>query len=455
MSSVYISEPNTKGKVILQTSVGPLDIELWPKESPKAVRNFVQLCLEGYYDNTIFHRLVKDFIIQGGDPTGSGTGGESIYGEPFADEFHQRLRFSHRGIVAMANLGPPHSNTSQFFITLAATPELQNKHTIFGKIMGDTFFNIFKVNGVEVDENERPAYPPKIISVDVVWNPFEDIIPRENKIVQVEQPKIESKKSVPLKKESRLLSIGEEVDEEEKVYEEIKGVKAYIGKNKKKMSSEDFITETAHTETDFQNKIKNENSNEKQEKVSNKTSSVHNNVTKGELSIKKEENEEEEQEESEGEGEDYNFDQKMRDKILSKKKQYEHSETKIKQEQKPDPKPKMLPKPKLKGTLVFKKEGDQTTKKRKGNDKSVLAKLDSFKKTLQSTNPSGENENENAGEDESAGWNSHSLQFPKEKISKYLETVDDYVVKDPLNGDHKKLGSYHERRLGPKKMGKW
>lgn len=74
MSSVYVSEPPTKGKVIVTTTYGPLDIELWPKEAPKAVRNFVQLCLEGYYDNTIFHRIIKGFLVQGGDPTGSGTG---------------------------------------------------------------------------------------------------------------------------------------------------------------------------------------------------------------------------------------------------------------------------------------------------------------------------------------------------------------------------------------------
>lgn len=74
MSTVYVLEPPTKGKVVLNTTRGPLDIELWPKEAPKAVRNFVQLCLEGYYDDTIFHRIIKDFLVQGGDPTGTGTG---------------------------------------------------------------------------------------------------------------------------------------------------------------------------------------------------------------------------------------------------------------------------------------------------------------------------------------------------------------------------------------------
>ncbi|MED6153226.1 cytochrome P450 monooxygenase 57, partial [Stylosanthes scabra] len=83
MSTVYVLEPPTKGKVVINTTRGPLDIELWPKEAPKAVRNFVQLCMEGYYDNTIFHRIIKDFLVQGGDPTGTGT----AYKQSFTGEF--------------------------------------------------------------------------------------------------------------------------------------------------------------------------------------------------------------------------------------------------------------------------------------------------------------------------------------------------------------------------------
>lgn len=74
MSAIYVLEPPTKGKIVVTTTYGPLDIELWPKEAPKAARNFVQLCLEGYFDNTIFHRIIKGFLVQGGDPTGTGTG---------------------------------------------------------------------------------------------------------------------------------------------------------------------------------------------------------------------------------------------------------------------------------------------------------------------------------------------------------------------------------------------
>ena len=84
-------EPATNGKVVLRTSAGDIDIELWSKETPLACRNFVQLCMENYYDATIFHRLVPGFIIQGGDPTGTGMGGDSIYGKPFKDEIHSRV----------------------------------------------------------------------------------------------------------------------------------------------------------------------------------------------------------------------------------------------------------------------------------------------------------------------------------------------------------------------------
>lgn len=89
MSEQYINEPATKGKVCLHTSLGDIDIELWSKEAPVACRNFVQLCMEGYYDKCIFHTVIKDFITQTGDPTGTGEGGESIYGENFKVSSHK------------------------------------------------------------------------------------------------------------------------------------------------------------------------------------------------------------------------------------------------------------------------------------------------------------------------------------------------------------------------------
>ncbi|XP_059151852.1 spliceosome-associated protein CWC27 homolog isoform X2 [Physella acuta] len=236
MSNIYIQEPPTKGKVLLVTSVGDIDIELWSKEAPKACRNFVQLCMEGYYNGTIFHRVVKDFIVQGGDPTGTGTGGESVYGEPFKDEFHSRLRFVRRGLVAMANCGP-HDNGSQFFFTMNQTPELQNKHTIFGKVTGPTLFNMLKLQEVAVDGNEKPLYPPTIISTEILSNPFDDIEPRvlkKAKKEKEEEKKIKSKSKAT--KNFSLLSFGEEAEEDEE--QAFKAVKKLSGKSK---SSHDLI----------------------------------------------------------------------------------------------------------------------------------------------------------------------------------------------------------------------
>uniref|UniRef100_A0A8C7ZXH5 Spliceosome-associated protein CWC27 homolog n=1 Tax=Oryzias sinensis TaxID=183150 RepID=A0A8C7ZXH5_9TELE len=221
MSNIYIQEPPTNGKVLLKTSAGEIDIELWSKEAPKASRNFVQLCMEGYYDGTIFHRVVQDFIIQGGDPTGTGTGGESVYGRPFKDEFHSRLRFIRRGLVAMANAGP-HDNGSQFFFTLARADELNNKHTIFGKVTGDTVYNLLRLAQVECDKDERPLRPHKIRCAEVLHNPFDDIVPRETKKSKKDKDKEEAKKSQSkATKNFSLLSFGEEAEEDEEMANQV------------------------------------------------------------------------------------------------------------------------------------------------------------------------------------------------------------------------------------------
>ncbi|KAJ3219377.1 Peptidyl-prolyl isomerase cwc27 [Dinochytrium kinnereticum] len=221
MSFAYATEPPTKGKVVLKTSLGDVEIEFWAKEAPKAVRNFIQLCMEGYYDNTIFHRVVKGFIVQGGDPTGTGLGGESAYGKPFADEFHSRLRFMRRGLLAMANVGK-NTNTSQFFFTLDATEELNKKNTIFGKVVGDTVFNVLAMGELETDNYDRPLSPPKIISVEILANPFDDIVPRttpeeraEKAAREIEERERESKAKVKKgKKNLSLLSFGDEPEDE-------------------------------------------------------------------------------------------------------------------------------------------------------------------------------------------------------------------------------------------------
>mmetsp|Transcript_25541 Transcript_25541/g.71433 ORF Transcript_25541/g.71433 Transcript_25541/m.71433 type:complete len:546 (-) Transcript_25541:265-1902(-) len=226
MASTYVTEPPTKGKVILKTNMGELEIELWPKEAPKAVRNFVQLCMEGFYHGTLFHRIVKDFMIQGGDPTGTGEGSDSIYdGKPFSDEFHSRLRFSHRGLVACANQNAPHTNSCQFFITLDECSFLDRKNTIFGRVVGDTIYNVARMGELEVDDNDRPHDPPVITDIDIVWNPFDDIVPRTTIEERNAAREIKKPKKKKTKKALNLLSFGDDAVEDEKELEQLSRTK--------------------------------------------------------------------------------------------------------------------------------------------------------------------------------------------------------------------------------------
>jgi cyclophilin family peptidyl-prolyl cis-trans isomerase len=119
---------------VFNTSMGTFKAQLFPDQTPKAVENFTTHAEKGYYKGVLFHRVIPDFMIQGGDPTGTGRGGESIWGEPFNDEINPDLKFDKPGILAMANAGP-NTNGSQFFITVAATSWLNGHHTIFGKII--------------------------------------------------------------------------------------------------------------------------------------------------------------------------------------------------------------------------------------------------------------------------------------------------------------------------------
>ena len=212
--TVYANEPVTRGKVVVHTSIGPLDIELWPKEAPMACRNFVQLCLEGYYDGCIFHRVIRDFMAQTGDPTGTGKGGESVFGSKFKDEFHSRLRFTHRGLIAMASEGPD-TNGSQFFVTLDRCEWLDRKHTIFGKVTGNSLYNLHRFNELEVDAADRPEFAPRIERCEVLLEPFDDIVPRSPAApaAAAAAAAVAAATAKPRKKEKRnlnLLSFGEE-----------------------------------------------------------------------------------------------------------------------------------------------------------------------------------------------------------------------------------------------------
>lgn len=120
--------------VVLETNIGKIELKMYPEVAPLAVENFTTHVKNGYYNGLIFHRIIKGFMIQGGDPKGTGTGGESIWGKPFKDEFGNNVVFDKPFLLAMANSGPK-TNGSQFFITLAPTPWLNGKHTIFGEVV--------------------------------------------------------------------------------------------------------------------------------------------------------------------------------------------------------------------------------------------------------------------------------------------------------------------------------
>jgi cyclophilin family peptidyl-prolyl cis-trans isomerase len=131
---------------VIKTNMGIIEIELFAKETPKTVENFVGLANKGYYNGVIFHRVIDNFMIQGGDPTGTGRGGESFWGGKFADEIVPSLKHDQPGILSMANAGP-NTNGSQFFITVVPTPWLDGKHTVFGKVINgmDVVYAISKV----------------------------------------------------------------------------------------------------------------------------------------------------------------------------------------------------------------------------------------------------------------------------------------------------------------------
>lgn len=178
--------------VIMNTSIGAIKIKLFPELAPKTVENFLTHAENGYYDGIIFHRVIEDFMIQGGDPTGTGMGGESIYGEEFEDEFSMNL-FNLRGALSMANAGP-NTNGSQFFIVQASqapgtveqlksggwpdeiaeayvemggTPHLDQKHTVFGQVV-EGMDIVDQMAVVEKDANDKPVEDITIDSIEII-----------------------------------------------------------------------------------------------------------------------------------------------------------------------------------------------------------------------------------------------------------------------------------------------
>jgi peptidylprolyl isomerase len=147
--------------VVLETNQGTIELALMPDVAPKACENFTKLVEKGYYNGLVFHRVIKNFMIQGGDPTGTGAGGESVWGKPFEDEVRHDIQFDKPGILAMANAGP-NTNGSQFFITTVPTPWLTMRHTIFGVVVSG-YDVVQKIENTATGAGDRPVSEQKII----------------------------------------------------------------------------------------------------------------------------------------------------------------------------------------------------------------------------------------------------------------------------------------------------
>ena len=154
---------------VIKTNMGTIEIELFADQTPKTVENFVGLSEKGYYNGVIFHRVIDSFMIQGGDPTGTGRGGESFWGGKFADEFVPTLRHDDPGILSMANAGP-NTNGSQFFITLVATPWLDGKHTVFGKVINGMDV-VLAIGKVKTGAGDKPVEDVVMEQVTIEMRP--------------------------------------------------------------------------------------------------------------------------------------------------------------------------------------------------------------------------------------------------------------------------------------------
>lgn len=152
-----------KTYAVFKTNQGDFTVELFADKAPITVENFISLAKDGFYDGTIFHRIIADFMIQGGDPTGTGRGGSK---QTIPDEFGPGLDFSQPGVLAMANAGP-NTGSSQFFVTVVPTPWLQNHHSIFGKVV-ENYDVVEKVSKVKTDWSDKPLEDVVLNTVEIV-----------------------------------------------------------------------------------------------------------------------------------------------------------------------------------------------------------------------------------------------------------------------------------------------
>jgi len=151
--------------ITLETTQGTIRFKLFEDVAPKTCENFKTHVENGYYEGVIFHRIIEDFMIQGGDPTGTGRGGESVWGKPFEDECDPNVTFDKPGLLAMANAGPG-TNGSQFFITTVETPWLHMRHTIFGEVV-EGMDVVKKLEAVDKGPGDKPVEDQKIEKAEV------------------------------------------------------------------------------------------------------------------------------------------------------------------------------------------------------------------------------------------------------------------------------------------------
>ena len=180
MSEIYVNEPPTFGRIVIHTNRGDLVVELWSRECPKTCRVFIQACLDGLYNNILFHRVIPGFVIQTG--AGASTTPDLVFPTDASPEIHSRLKYRYRGILGVANTRSQSPNR-EFFITLDKAESLNGRNTIFGRIVGDSLYNLNRLlpndGGAvryELDANDRPIVAsggdvnvlPQIVSVDVI-----------------------------------------------------------------------------------------------------------------------------------------------------------------------------------------------------------------------------------------------------------------------------------------------
>jgi len=161
-----------KGYARISTNLGNINVELHTDWAPKAVYNFIKLAKKDYYNGTVFHRNIRNFMIQGGDPTGTGRGGTSYWGKNFEDELQGPLTHDSRGVLSMANKGK-NTNSSQFFILYRPQSHLDRKHTVFGRVVGGTDV-LDLMETTPTDSDDRPTRDIKIEEVVVFVDPFEE-----------------------------------------------------------------------------------------------------------------------------------------------------------------------------------------------------------------------------------------------------------------------------------------